>query len=330
MTAGLIRDRATAALIGVALGDALGMPAQTLSRAAIEQAYGRIGGFVDPMPDHPISHGLAAGQVTDDTEQTLLLARRLIADLGGFDEVAWGQNLLDWETAVRVRGLRDMLGPSTKAALQALIAGAPPSQTGSTGTTNGAAMRIAPVGISTPPDAARIVDRVAAVSRLTHGTGEALAAASAVAMVISQGVAGASFDEALPLALAATRAGNRRGARVGELDMAGRIALALDIAGEGEAVLAERIGTSVQSGQSVAAAFGVVRIARGNPWQAALIAANIGDDTDTIGSIACAMAGACAGMAGFPQAEVDRVIAVNGMSLDPLISGLLALRAGMS
>lgn len=330
MTAGLIRDRATAALIGVALGDALGMPAQTLSRAAIEQAYGRIAGFVDPMPDHPISHGLAAGQVTDDTEQTLLLARRLIADLGGFDEAAWGQNLLDWETGVRARGLRDMLGPSTKAALQALLAGAPPSQTGSTGTTNGAAMRIAPVGISTPPDVARIVDRVAAVSRLTHGTGEALAAASAVAMVISQGVAGASFDEALPLALAAARAGNRRGARVGELDMTGRIALALDIAGEGEAVLAERIGTSVQSGQSVAAAFGVVRIARGNPWQAALIAANIGDDTDTIGSIACAMAGACAGTAGFPKAEVDRVIAVNSLSLDPLISGLLALRAGMS
>ncbi len=330
MTAGLIRDRATAALIGVALGDALGMPAQTLSRAAIEQAYGRIAGFVDPMPDHPISHGLSAGQVTDDTEQTLLLARRLIADLGGFDEAAWGQNLLDWETAVRARGLRDMLGPSTKAALQALIAGAPPSQTGSTGTTNGAAMRIAPVGISTPPDVARIVDRVAAVSRLTHGTGEALAAASAVAMVISQGVAGASFDEALPLALAAARAGNRCGARVGETDMAGRIALALDIAGEGEAVLAERIGTSVQSGQSVAAAFGVVRIARGNPWQAALIAANIGDDADTIGSIACAMAGACAGMAAFPRAEVDRVIAVNGLSLDPLISGLLALRAGMS
>lgn len=330
MTAGLIRDRAAAALIGVALGDALGMPAQTLSRAAIEQAYGRIAGFVDPMPDHPISHGLAAGQVTDDTEQTLLLARRLIADLGGFDEAAWGQNLLDWETAVRARGLRDMLGPSTKAALQALIAGAPPSQTGSTGTTNGAAMRIAPVGISTPPDVARIVDRVAAVSRLTHGTGEALAAASAVAMVISQGVAGASFDEALPLALAAARAGNRCGARVGKADMAGRIALALDFAGEGEAVLAERIGTSVQSGQSVAAAFGVVRIARGNPWQAALIAANIGDDTDTIGSIACAMAGACAGMAAFPRAEVDRVIAVNGLSLDPLISGLLALRAGMS
>ncbi len=330
MTAGLIRDRATAALIGVALGDALGMPAQTLSRAAIEQAYGRIAGFVDPMPDHPISHGLAAGQVTDDTEQTLLLARRLIADLGGFDEAVWGQNLLDWETAVRARGLRDMLGPSTKAALQALIAGAPPSQTGSTGTTNGAAMRIAPVGISTPPDVARIVDRVAAVSRLTHGTGEALAAASAVAMVISQGVAGASFDEALPLALAAARAGNRCGARVGEADMAGRIALALDIASEGEAVLAERIGTSVQSGQSVAAAFGVVRIARGNPWQAALIAANIGDDTDTIGSIACAMAGACAGMAAFPRAEVDRVIGVNGLSLDPLINGLLALRAGMS
>ena len=318
------------ALIGVAIGDALGMPGQTLSRSAIAAAYGRIAGFVDPVPDHPVSHGLCAGQLTDDTEQTLLLARRLIADRGGFDEAFWAADLLDWEAGVRARGLRDLLGPSTKAALEALKAGALPGQTGWNGTTNGAAMRVAPVGISTLPDLARIVDRVEAVSRLTHATGEALAAAAAVAMVISQGVAGASFDDSLPLALAAARAGNLRGARVGEADMAGRIILALEVAASGEAALADRVGTSVQSRQSVAAAFGVVRIAGGDPWKAALIAANIGDDTDTIGAIACAMAGACAGVQAFPADPVAQLIAQNGLLLDPLVEGLLALRAGVA
>ena len=120
-------DRARAALTGVALGDAMGMPSQTLSRGEIRVAYGRITDFTAPMPGHPVSHGLIAGQVTDDTEQTLLLARHLIARAGrdGFEDAAWAATLLGWEVDVKARGLRDLLGPSSKAALEALSAGAP-------------------------------------------------------------------------------------------------------------------------------------------------------------------------------------------------------------
>jgi ADP-ribosylglycohydrolase len=133
----------------------------------------------------------------------------------------------------------------------------------------------------------------------------------------------------VPEALAAARAGNARGTAVGEADMAGRIALALEIAAAGdEADLARRIGTSVASRESVAAAFGVVRLAQGDPWQAALIAANIGDDTDTIGAIACGMAGACCGAAALPKDRVEQVLSVNGLDLAPVVAGLLALRAG--
>ena len=46
------------------------------------------------------------------------------------------------------RGSLDLLGPSTKAALEELRAGAEPGTTGRTGTTNGAAMRVTPVGIA--------------------------------------------------------------------------------------------------------------------------------------------------------------------------------------
>jgi ADP-ribosylglycohydrolase len=317
-----------AALIGLALGDALGMPGQTLDRAAIRAAYGRISGFVDPVPGHPVSHGLVAGQVTDDTEQTLLLAQRLIAGRGGFDAAAWAADLIGWEDGVAARGLRDLLGPSTKAALLALRAGASEAEAGRAGTTNGAAMRIAPVGIATPPDPARMLARVAQVSRLTHGTGEALAGAVAVAMVISQGIDGAGFEAALPGALAAAATALPGTDPAAPRAMVARIRLALDTAGEGEAALADRIGTSVQSLQSVACAFGVVRLADGDPWRAALIAANIGDDTDTIGAIACAMAAACAGTAALPVQESAAVQQINRLALQPLVRGLLALREG--
>lgn len=321
-------NRALAALTGVALGDALGMPSQTLDRTAIRAAYGRIEGFLPPIPDHPVSHGLMAAQVTDDTEQTLLLARRLIADAPGFDEAAWAQDLLGWERDMQARGLRDLLGPSTKAALRALQAGASAQDAGQNGATNGAAMRIAPVGIATPPDPKRVIARVAQVSRVTHGRGEALAGATAVAMVISQGVAGAGFEDALPLALTAAALPPDGGDAAAHRALTDRIALALEVAGEGEDALANRIGTSVASLQSVPCAFGVVRLAGGDPWQAALIAANIGDDTDTIGAMACAMAAACSGMAALPADQLERLHDANDLDLAPIVHGLLTLRKG--
>ncbi|MGV8986176.1 MAG: ADP-ribosylglycohydrolase family protein [Cypionkella sp.] len=321
-------NRAMGALVGVAIGDALGMPTQTLTREAIVAAYGRISGFVAPYPDHPVSHGLLAAQITDDTEQTLLLARQLIEGQGKVDANAWAQALLAWEADVKARGSRDLLGPSSKAALEALMAGVPATQTGRNGTTNGAAMRIVPVGIATPPVLDLMLVRVEAACQVTHATGEAIAAAAAVAMVVSQGLAGASFEAAIPIALQAARAANRLGAAVGERDMAGRIALALKIAATAdEAELARQIGTSVASRSSVAAAFGVVRLAAGDPWAAALIAANIGDDTDTIGAIATGMAGACAGLDAFPKDRVEQVMAANILNLKPVVTGLLALRA---
>lgn len=320
-------DRALGALTGVAVGDALGMPSQTFPRDFIAAAYGRITGFVDPVADHPVSHGLSAAMVTDDTEQTLLLARLLIASPDRFDDAAWARALIDWEAGIRARGLRDLLGPSSRAALADLMAGVPASDTGRTGTTNGAAMRIVPVGIATPPGP-DLIDRVAAACRVTHNTGEAIAAAAAVAAVVSLGVNGAGFVSAIPSALEAARLGNRCGAPVGEADMAGRIALALDLAGQGDAALLARvIGTSVDSRASVATAFGVVSLAKGDPWQAALIAANIGDDTDTIGAIATGMAGACAGLSAFPKDRVEQVVQANALDLAPLVAKLLRLRA---
>lgn len=308
------------------MGDALGMPSQTLSREEIRARYGRIEGFVAPFPGHPVSHGLQAAQITDDTEQTLLLARRLIADPDGFDDAGWARDLLAWQADVEERGLADLLGPSSSAAIAALLAGTPPDRTGHRGTTNGAAMRIAPVGIITPPEAETLTDRVARASRLTHNTGEAIAGASAVAMVVSIGVSGADFDGAVDPALAAARHGQRLGHAVGEPDMAARIALALRLAEREDAdALIARIGTSVASRESVPMAFALLRRASDDLWEALLEAANIGGDTDSIAAIAGAMGGATGGR--LPPGAVARVVAANALDLAPVAGALVAIRA---
>ena len=256
----LCTNRAMGALLGGALGDAMGMPSQTLTRADILVRYGRITEFVAPFAGHPVSHGLLAAQVTDDTEQTLLLARLIVTNPDMFDAGAWALALLAWEADVQARGLLDLLGPSSKRALLALLEGVPADQTGKTGTTNGAAMRIAPVGIATAAEPlGALVDQVAATCRVTHNTAEAIAAAAAVAAVVSAGVDGATFEQAIPLALAAARMGAQRGFLQGQVDMAGRIQAALDMAGQHPdlTVFADVIGTSVASHHAIPAAFGL-------------------------------------------------------------------------
>jgi ADP-ribosylglycohydrolase len=332
MTDASAMDRALGAFAGVAVGDAMGMPTQTLSPAQIETYYGAITDFRDAVPEQPVSAGLKAGSITDDMEQSLLLARHLLEREGAFDEQAWAKALLEWERSTRARGVNDLLGPSTKRAIEALLRGVPASETGRFGTTNGAAMRIVPVGIATALEPmSAFIDAVEETCRLTHNTSEAIGSASAVAAVVSAGVEGASFEEALPLALAAAREAEMRGTPSASGSIAEHIASALRLAAgrTGKAAAAEvaiSVGTSVAACQSVPMAFAVVRLASGDPWQAALIGAVIGDDTDTIGAISCGMAGACAGIAKIPAEKWARVATVNGLDLQPLVAGLLGIR----
>ena len=92
-----------------------------------------------------------------------------------------------------------------------------------------------------------------------------------------------------------------------------------------EEALIAGIGTSVASRESVPMAFGLLRLVPGDLWKTLLTAANIGDDTDTIGAIAGAMAGALGGE--IPQAAEARILGANSLDIRPIARALLALRS---
>ncbi|MGP1395036.1 MAG: ADP-ribosylglycohydrolase family protein [Inquilinaceae bacterium] len=311
-------DRALGAVVGGALGDAMGMPTQTLSPAQIAATFGAVTDFVAPTDDHPVSKGLSAGTVTDDTEQTLLLARTLLESGPVFDHRRWVDALVAWEDDVRARGGYDLLGPSTKRAIDAIRNGQTADQAGRHGDTNGAAMRIAPVGILVPCDPLDgLIDIVAETCRATHNTSIAIASAAAVASAVSCGVGGGTWRDAAALAVEAARRAAGRGYWVAGADIAARLSWALDLvegrpADDAVRAIIDLVGTSVAAQESVPAAFAVLRIAQGDPWQAAVLSANLGGDTDTIGAIAAGMAGACAGFSNLPS---DKVAGLKGIDL---------------
>ena len=328
-----LRQRALGALAGVAVGDAIGMPTQTLPREEIVRLYGAIHGFRDAVPGHPVSAGLRAGTITDDTEQSLLLAHHLIARGGHVDQQAWASELLAWERDTHARGVNDLLGPSTKRAIDALQRGVPVSEAGRFGTTNGAAMRIVPVAIATPAaPLGAFVDAVEESCRLTHHTSEAIGSAAAVAAAVSVAIEGAGLDDMIEAALVAAGEGERRGepARSGSIRsrIADALALASGRSGEEAALeIAAQIGTSVSALQSIPTAFAILRLTDAEPWHCALLSAAIGDDTDTIGAIACGMAGARAGIGGIPAEAWALVRTVNHIELESAVDGLLRIRA---
>jgi len=332
--------RARGALYGLAIGDALGMPTQMLPRAEIVRRWGPLlPGFEPAPPGHPIAGGMPAGAVTDDTGQAILLARLLVKGRGTIDPHELAAALTEWERAMAERGSLDLLGPSTKRAVAAILAGVPPEEAGATGTTNGAAMRIAPVGIavsvalhdSTPNlRLSTLVDRTVMASCVTHNTGVALAGAAAVAAAVSAGVSGATIAEATALGIQAASSAARRGHWVAGADVAARIEWATSlVASHAQAEAAELIytlvGTSLATQESVPAAFAVLAAVPADPWRACRMAASLGGDSDTIAAMTGAIAGACHGAGSFPP-EAIAAIDAQGLGLAALAGDLLALR----
>lgn len=328
------RERAIAALVGLALGDALGMPTQAMPPAWIESEYGRITGLVDASPAQPYAPGMPAGSVTDDTEQALLIADLLIEADGDIPAERFARLLLEWEDGMIARGSLDLLGPSTKRALEAVRAGADPRTTGRTGTTNGAAMRVTPIGIAvSAKNPARFAEAVHASCRVTHDTTAGFAGAALVAAAVSLGVEGASTREAIAGARSLVDSLGPIGAWCPNAAVGARVGEALGLAAGIEEdpaffeALRTRIGTSVESNESIPCSFALASRFADRPAEALLAAANLGGDTDTIGAIAGALLGATIGMRAWPGGWWERVRRVSSIELDGRVDALLRLRA---
>ena len=334
-------SRAHGALAGLALGDALGMPTQAMSPEQIRAVYGRITGLVDADASQPYAPGMPAGSVTDDTEQALLVASLLVRGRGSssgrvaLNAVEFAHSLLAWEDSMIERGSLDLLGPSTKAALERVRAGADPLSVGGAGTTNGAAMRVTPIGVAvSTADPEAFAEAVWSSCRVTHATRQGFQSAALVAAAVSLGIDAArspSLDLRSLLWKAVTYVDSlpERGAWTPDPDVVAAtrraMQLAVNPASSSLECLVEQVGTSVASAHAIPMAFAL--LARDPSPRALLDAANIGGDTDTIGAIAGAILGAAAGVGVFDGRALAQVEEVSRLGLSSVAEQLLALRA---
>ena len=333
-------SRAYGALAGLALGDALGMPTQAMSPEQIRAVYGRITGLVDGDASQPYAPGMPAGSVTDDTEQALLIASLLVRGRGSssghvaLDAGEFAHALLAWEDSMIERGSLDLLGPSTKAALERVRAGEDPLTVGGAGTTNGAAMRVTPIGIAvSTADPEAFADAVWSSCQVTHATRQGFQSAALVAAAVSMGIdwdtpSASDMTALLWKAVSYVDSLPERGAWTPDPDVVAATRRAMQLvanpASSSLECLVEQVGTSVASAQAIPMAFAL--LARAPSPRALLDAANIGGDTDTIGAIAGAILGAVLGVEVLPTDSLSMIEEVSHLNLPSVALELLELR----
>ncbi|MER6029006.1 ADP-ribosylglycohydrolase family protein [Streptomyces sp. NPDC001851] len=280
-----LRERARGALLGLAVGDALGAPAENLKPSEIRARWGRITGYVAEQP---------CG--TDDTEYAifsgLLLARHGSALTPAHVEAAWHEWIAD-----RAEGPFRGAGFSERGTLENLRRGlaAPISAQHRHAWSDGLAMRAAPFGVfaaGRPAEAARLV----AIDGSVSHEGEGIYGGQAVAAGVAAAMTGAPVPVVIASALAVIPEDSWTARSL-------RRAVAVSHRGERAVRCAVVIGGypwTDLAPEAVALAFGAYAAADGDFVQAVLTAVNMGRDADTTAAVAGALSGATHGITAIP------------------------------
>jgi len=277
-------------LLGTAVGDALGLPAERLSRKRV--AAMKLGAH------HRFIFG--RGMFSDDTEHTLMQAAALIEHP---NDPAAMQRALGWKLRWWFLALPAGVGLSTAKAILRLWIGFPVPKAGVYSAGNGAAMRSAIMGVVFGDDAANRQAFALAACRLTHTDPRAEESALLVAEAASMATQHLSSHEALPV-LEKLIVSDEMKTRFAALRTAlSRQKSVLEYAEE----IGCGYGVSGFAPNTVAVALFAWLRHRGDFESAVRSVIQCGGDTDTVAAITGAICGAETGEAGIPRAWIDGI-----------------------
>ena len=273
------QDRFRGALLGLAVGDAVGTTLEFQARGTFAPLTDMIGG--GPFRLEP-------GQWTDDTSMALCLATSLVERVG-FDPKDQMDRYVRWATQgyLSSTGTCFDIGNTVSDALRRYERTGNPfaGSTDPYSAGNGSIMRLAPVALAYYPDMEVIEGYAAESSRTTHGAEECLDACRLLGRALGRALAGQGKSEVL-LGDAESFCGAASIVNIAQ--GAYRQKTRDDIRGTGYVV------------KSLEAALCCVD--RTETFRdAVLLAANLGDDADTTAAIVGQVAGALYGVDGIPE-----------------------------
>lgn len=315
-------DKIKGTLYGQALGDAMGMPAELWSRKRAIKELGVIKDFMNGPSSNIVSKNYKAGEFTDDTAQALVI----IDTLNECNFVAKGneiaKNLLKW--AIDNDAFENnILGPTSKLTLTAISENKDTKEISDLASSNGAAMRIAPIGcLFNSKNLKELANFVYEISSITHSSDITICSATLVAAAVCIACETSDTKEAVLRALETEDYALSLGAETFNSSLAARIRLGIIYAekfSDNEdrflKFIYDIIGTSISACESIPAALLIAYYA-GTPERCALLCANLGGDTDTIGAMATAICGAATGFNSINSYYIDYINRANNVDFD--------------
>ena len=292
-------------LLGLAIGDALGMPFEGWRPHWIHRKVGdKLNDFL-PAP----RHNLGAGMWTDDTKMALHLAESIVRCGGKVEPEDVARSYVAWFDSGDLRGI----GNATFESIMRLKAGSSWEDSGMRGkyaAGNGTAMRTAPVGLLDCLDPERLREDSRNDAIITHFNDEAITGSRAVNFLIAMGVISESTG-ARPCARTSEtiRLIDKTIAFIGGCDLAANLGKAKNLLEDGVQpdVALSKLGTSGYVVETVASAV-YCFLRTPNDFAETVSAAILaGGDTDTTGAVAGAISGAWNGVEGIPKRWVQGV-----------------------
>jgi ADP-ribosylglycohydrolase len=290
-------DRLCGLLLGMAVGDALGLPREGLSpRRAARMFRG------------PLRHRLVFGRgmISDDTEHACMTAQALLR--APHDPDAFARSLA-WRLRGWLIGVPAGIGLATLRAVVRLWLGFPPNRSGVFSAGNGPAMRAPILGACLGPDADELCRYVRASTRLTHTDPKAERGAMLIALAAhhaATSVAG-EFDADAFLDRADVEAADDP--ELASLIVTLQEHLRRDATpAEFAASLGLQRGVSGYMYHTVPIALYCWLRSPGDFGRAITDAILLGGDADTVGAIVGGLVGAGVGMSGIPPSWLDGLI----------------------
>jgi ADP-ribosyl-[dinitrogen reductase] hydrolase len=302
-----LRNRCIGAIVGFAVGDALGMPAEFLSREQIRRYYGKpISGFLQAHAGHA-SDFLPEGSYTDNT-QTMPATAECLIECGKMDPARQADALLSW-----YQNTLPHRTPSTAnlRACKHLASGRPWNKSGvfSSGCT--AAMRMIPIGLYFNRCPEELTRAALDACIITHNEPRARAASVAVAYLTARLLQ--SDERSWPADQVLETADHI--ARLDE-DLAAVLRWTTQITHLPPEEALFEIGTSSDAIETVPAAIYCFLKHPRNYSGAVMPAVNAGDATDSIAALTGSFVGTLAGV----QA-IDKQL-LRGLENSDLINGV--------
>jgi ADP-ribosylglycohydrolase len=319
-----LRSRFVGAVVGFAIGDALGMPAEFLSPTQIRRYYGKpLTDFVQAHSGHACDF-LPAGSYTDNT-QLLLATADCLLEHERFDPAKLADSLLSWylNTVPHRAPMRANLR-----ACKHLSTGRAWTKSGVFSSGCGAAVRMPPIGLFLYNRPEAISRAALDASTITHTEPRARAASVAVAHLTARLVQ--ATDRCSPGEQVLETADRVESV---DRDIASMLRWVTQIVHLSPEDALFEIGTSADVIEAIpAAVYCFLKNPRNFP-SAVLAAVNAGDAADCIGALTGCFVGALAGVERIPEnwktgVENSRLLVGIGESLASLASRGSARAAG--